>query len=206
MPPKPKCTKEDIIKTAFEMTRENGIESVVARELGKRLGVSVTPIFSNFKSMHELEEEVRKLAMQEFDKYIADALNYSPAFKQFGMQMIRFAKEEPKLFQVLYMQEHAESLCFDEMFKKMGEVVKVCVEVVQKDYDLTEKEAYEVFSQSWLTTFSLCVLEANKICSFSDDEISEVLSRGFQAILMLVKSGGCKVVSVDRESEMQSMG
>lgn len=35
-------------------------------------------------------------------------MNYSPAFKQFGIQMVRFAKEEPKLFQVLYMQEHEE--------------------------------------------------------------------------------------------------
>lgn len=39
---------------------------------------------------------------------MAAVLNYSPAFKQFGIQMVRFAKEEPKLFQVLYMQEHEE--------------------------------------------------------------------------------------------------
>lgn len=48
MPPKPKYTKEEIVQVAFEMARENGLESVVARELGKRLGISSTPIFLIF--------------------------------------------------------------------------------------------------------------------------------------------------------------
>ena len=34
MPPKTKFTREEIIQAAFEMAREKGIESVVARELG----------------------------------------------------------------------------------------------------------------------------------------------------------------------------
>ena len=39
MPPKAKYTREEIIEIAFQMARENGIESVVARELGKRWGL-----------------------------------------------------------------------------------------------------------------------------------------------------------------------
>ena len=71
MPPRPKCTKEEIVKAAFEMTREKGIEAVAARELGKRLGTSATPIFTHFRNMHEVELEVRKLAMREFEEYTA---------------------------------------------------------------------------------------------------------------------------------------
>lgn len=197
MPPKPKCTKEDIIKAAFDMIRENGIEATTARELGKRLGTSATPIFTHFKSMHEVVIEVRKLAMQEFEKYVADSLNYSPAFKQFGIQMIRFAKEEPKLFQVLYMQEHEKSQCYDDMFKELGDAAVLCIEVIMKEYNLTKKEAYQVFRQAWMHTFSVCVLETNKICHFSDKEISEILSMEFQGTLMLVKSGKYKVVTTD---------
>ena len=55
MPPKAKYTREEIVKTAFQMTRENGIESVMARELGKRLGTSSSPIFTAFKNMEELQ-------------------------------------------------------------------------------------------------------------------------------------------------------
>ena len=42
MPPKAKLSKEEIIETAFEMTRENGFEHVTARELAHRLGCSRT--------------------------------------------------------------------------------------------------------------------------------------------------------------------
>ena len=34
MPPKPKYTKEELIKVALELTRESGIDAVVARNLG----------------------------------------------------------------------------------------------------------------------------------------------------------------------------
>ena len=54
MPPKAKYTREEIVQKAFQMTREKGIEAVAARELGKRLGTSSSPIFTAFKNMEEL--------------------------------------------------------------------------------------------------------------------------------------------------------
>ena len=56
MPPKAKYTREEIIQKAFEMAREKGIDSVVARELGKELGTSSSPIFTAFKNMEELHQ------------------------------------------------------------------------------------------------------------------------------------------------------
>ena len=60
MPPKPKCTKEEVIQAAFVIARERGIEAVAARELGKRLGTSATPIFTLFKNMKEVGESYVK--------------------------------------------------------------------------------------------------------------------------------------------------
>ena len=37
MPPRPKYTREEIIRAAYELTREKGIDAVAAREVGKRL-------------------------------------------------------------------------------------------------------------------------------------------------------------------------
>ena len=199
MPPKPKCTKEDIIKIAYEMTEGKGFESVTARELGKRLGTSATPIFTHFKNMHEVKLEVRKLAMQKFERYVADALNYSPAFKQFGNQMIQFAKKEPKLFKLLFMEEHEGNRCFEDLFHELGDETAVCINVIQKDYDLTEEEAYKVFRQVWMHTFSICALEANNVCHFSDAEISEMLGMEFQGTLVLVKSGQYRPISIVKD-------
>ena len=79
MPPKKKYTREQILNEALQMARKKGIDAVVARELGKALGTSSSPIFTAFKNMEELQREVRKRALMEFESYVKDALNFTPA-------------------------------------------------------------------------------------------------------------------------------
>lgn len=202
MPPRAKYTREEIIDVALQMTRENGIESVVARELGKRLGTSSSPIFTAFKNMEELQLEVRNVAMKEFESYVSDALNYTPAFKYVGMKMIEFAVKEPKLFQLVYMREHEMSQSFDGLVAELGDTVEVCIEIIRKDYGLSRPEAELLFRQVWLQTFGICVLVAGKVCRITSEEISEMLSMVFKGTLMLIKSGTFfveQVNSVEKE-------
>lgn len=196
MPPKAKFTREQIVETAFEMTRESGFSSVTARELGRRLGASATPIFTVFENMHEVQQGVRELAMKEFENYVADALNYTPAFKQFGMQMIKFATEQPWLFRILYMDVKEQSQSFDEMLRELGKSVSICIEVIQRDYDVSEQDARRLFRQAWISTFSICVLLVNKICHFSPEEIIDMLGMEFQGTLMLIKAGQYRKIEV----------
>lgn len=197
MPPRPKYTREDIIDKAFEMTRENGIEAVVARELGKQLGTSSSPIFTAFKNMEELQGEVRKKALKVFEDYVSDAMNHTPAFKYVGMKMIEFAMKEPKLFQLVYMREHDGSQTFPMLVEELGATVGVCIEIMQKDYDLSYEDAELLFQQTWLHTFGICVLVAGKVCTLSMEEISKMLSMEFQGALMLIKSGTFHTIQVD---------
>lgn len=189
MPPRAKYTREEIIDKAFEMARSRGLEAVVARELGKELGTSSSPIFTAFKNMEELQQEIRKKAMREFEVYVQDALQYTPAFKYVGMRMIEFAMKEPKLFQLLYMCEHDGEQTYDQLIGELGDTVKVCIEIMKKDYALTGQEAELLFRQLWLHTFAICVLVAGKICRMSVEEISEMLSVEFQGALLLIKAG-----------------
>ncbi len=189
MPPKAKYSREEIINIAFEMARKKGIEAVVARELGKELGTSSSPIFTAFKNMAELHLEVRKVALREFESYVSDALNYTPAYKYVGMKMVEFAAREPKLFQLVYMREHDQSQSYVGLMDELGDTVDVCIRVIQKDYALSKEEAEVVFRQVWLHTFGICVLVAGRICHFTPQEISEMLSMEFKGVLMLVKSG-----------------
>ena len=193
MPPKAKYTRDEIIQKAFEMARKNGIDSVVARELGKELGTSSSPIFTAFKNMEELQSEVRKVAMKEFELYVHDAVNHTPAFKYVGMKMVEFAMKEPKLFQLLYMREHDGNQTYAMLVDELGDTVEVCLGIIQKDYDLNRQEAELLFRQVWLHTFGICVLVAGKVCQISQEEISELLSLEFKGTLMLLKSGTFQV-------------
>ena len=201
MPPKAKFTREEIIEKALEMTRKNGIESVVARELGKALGTSSSPIFTAFGNMEELYEEVRKAALKEFEFYVRDALNYTPAFKYVGMKMVEFAMKEPKLFQVVYMREHEGNQSYGMLIEELGDTVEVCIQIMQKDYELERQEAELLFRQVWLHTFGICVLVAGKICRLSPEEISEMLGVEFQGTLMLIKSRKYHSVPINNVQE-----
>ena len=197
MPPKKKYTREQILDKAFEMTRKKGIDAVVARELGKALGTSSSPIFTAFKNMEELQSEVRKKALSEFESYVKDALNYTPAFKYVGMKMIEFAMKEPKLFQLVYMREHDSHQTFSNLVDELGETVDVCIKIMQRDYNLSKDEAELLFQQTWLHTFGICVFVAGKVCQLSPEQISTMLSVEFQGTLMLIKSGTFKTIPVN---------
>ncbi|MBE5940885.1 MAG: TetR/AcrR family transcriptional regulator [Lachnospiraceae bacterium] len=189
MPPKAKYTREDIINKAFEIARNKGIDAVVARDLGKALGTSSSPIFTAFKNMEEVQSEVRKVALKEFESYVSDALNHTPVSKYIGMKMIEFAMKEPKLFQLLYMREHDRNQTYDMLIGELGEMVDVCINAIIEDYDLKKQEAELLFRQVWLHTFGICVLVAGRVCTLTPEEISEMLSVEFQGTLILIKSG-----------------
>ena len=197
MPPKAKFTKEEIVATALAIVKEQGIEALTARSLAKELDSSARPIFTVFSSMDEVQAEVRNAAMKVFESYAETAAEYTPAFKQIGIQMIQFANREPKLFQLLYMQEHNDSKCFEEHLKYLGDTGELCLTVLEQEYALTRKEALALFKQVWIFTYGICVLCATGACRFGEAEIQEMLSREFVSMLVLIKSGRletCEVV------------
>ena len=121
MPPKVKIAKEDIIKASLDLIRESGETTLNARSIASALGCSTQPIFSNFSSMEELEEEVIKAAYAlylDFSQKEIRSEKYPP-YKAAGMAYIRFAKEEKELFKLLFMRDRtgedtSESYDFEE--------------------------------------------------------------------------------------------
>lgn len=189
MPPKPKFTKEEIVAAALELVSEKGIEALTARELGTRLGSSARPIFTVFNSMEEVQEEVRAAALKRFESYAEKAMYYTPVFKQVGMQMILFAMEEPKLYQLVYMSEYAGATNFESIVERLGDVAQLCVDVIQRDYGLSEKDAKALFEHVWIYTFGIGALCATGMCRFSQEEIIQMLGQDFMAMLFYAKSG-----------------
>ena len=189
MPPKPKFTKEEIVAAALELVSEKGIEALTARELGARLGSSARPIFTVFNSMEEVQEEVRAAALKRFESYAEKAMHYTPVFKQVGMQMILFAMEEPKLYQLVYMSENAGATDFEGITQQLGDVAQLCVDVIQRDYGLSEEDAKTLFEHVWIYTFGIGALCVTGMCRFSQDEIIQMLGQDFMAMLFYAKSG-----------------
>ena len=189
MPPKAKFTKEQITKAALGVVSEKGAQALTAKELGAALGTSTTPIFTVFDSMQEVQDAVMLAAMERFEEYAHKAAHIKPVFKQVGMQMILFAKEEQKLYQLIFMSSISEAQTFDDIYAHLGSVADECLDVLQKDYDLSKDNAKTLFEHVWIHTFGIGALCATGVCDFSHEQIAEMLTQDFTAMMMLMKSG-----------------
>ena len=186
MPPKPKYTKEEFIKAALDMVREKGADSLTARDLGAKLGTSARPIFTAFENMEDLKNAVTDAGIEMFKEYSKNFTDYTPAFKQIGMQIISFAAKEPKLFEFLFMRKNPEAV------KGLSNLEAECVKIISKDIGLSQKHARMLFEQVWIFTFGLATLSAMKVYEFTEDAISDMLTREFTGAVMMMKSDSKK--------------
>lgn len=132
MPPKPKFTREEIVSAALGVVSRKGVDALTAKELGDALGSSARPIFTIFRSMKELQDDVRTAAMQRFEAYMPAGMSGMPIFKQIGMKMVLFGAEEPKLFQLLFMQENRSAASFDDVFAELGPTADLCIDAIHR--------------------------------------------------------------------------
>lgn len=187
MPPKPKFTKEEIVAAALELVSEKGLDGLTARELGAALGSSARPILTVFENMEELQGAVRKAAMARFEQFAEKHLPDMPIFKQVGMQMVLFGRKEPKLYQLLFMQEQENSTDFDHVFSLLGDTADRCIQAIKEDYGLTAQEAKALFENVWIYTYGIGTLCATGVCRFTEEELSRLLTGQFQAVMGLIR-------------------
>lgn len=177
MPPKPKYTKEEIVNAAYELTREKGIEAVVAREVGKRLNTSSSPVFTAWSSMDELKEEVWKLAKQKYQQYMADIFDYSPAFKEFGMRCVGFAAQEPNLFRLIFLSKRDEHSPYVRFQQEFGSIFTPLVEEIGKSFELPKAEAEDLLNQMIIFANGIASFVLTDTESFSKEAVSRHLSQ-----------------------------
>lgn len=189
MPPKPKFSKEEIVDAALGIVQRSGMQALTARELGDALGSSPRPIFTVFKNMDELYHAVRAGAMRRYDAYVSSARDYFPSFKAIGILMLRYAKEQPRLFQLLFMNENSGARQFSDVLDSLGETANLCLEFVMSDYGLTAEEAQFLFQYVWTFTYGVSAMCVTGMCDFSEDELINMLGNEFFAIMSFMKSG-----------------
>lgn len=185
MPPKCKYTRAEIVRTAFEIVREKGENALTARDLGARLGTSTRPIFTAFENMEELKKEVMNKSAELFLDYSGNFTEYTPAFKQMGMQIVSFATNEPYIFKLLFMNKASDSL--------LEQTADQCVQIIARDTGLSLGDAKMVFDQVWIFTFGLATFSAMKVYQFTEEEISDMLTREFSGTVMMIKSDLAKI-------------
>ena len=188
MPPKAKFSKEQIVSAALGIIRESGAGKLTARALGKKLGSSACPIFTVFDNMEDVMCETIKTAYRLYDEYIAEGLKATPAFKGVGMQYIAFAIKEPKLFQLLFMTEKEQNPTMENVLPMIDNNYTHILSSV-KAYGLSDIDAEKIYKHLWVYSHGIAVLCATRLCSLTVEEIGNMLTEIFIALLKEVKTG-----------------
>lgn len=187
MPPKSKFTRDEIVKVALDIVRENGIKALTARALGARLGSSACPIFTVFENMEDVQSTVKVAAKVLYGDYIKTGLLFEPAFRGVGIQYIRFAMEEPRLFELLFMTMLNESPNIDNVLPIIDEYYSDILLSVQTSYNLNESDSKRLYHHLWIYSHGIAVLSATKTCNFSIDEVEGMLTDVSRSIIKEIK-------------------
>lgn len=100
MPRKTQFSAEDVIVAAFELVREKGLEGLSAPAVAAKMRCSTMPIYSHFKNMQALEDEVVKKAWKLVMNYQAERYTGDVWIDQ-GIGYVRFARNENNLFKCM---------------------------------------------------------------------------------------------------------
>ena len=187
MPPKAKFTKEEITKTALDIVKKDGFEALTSRELGTRLGSSARPIFTVFKNMEEVQQSVIQSAKTLYKEYVNKGLAEEHPFKGVGTQYILFSINEPKLFQLLFMTEQAQIPDLSGVLPLIEESYEKILLSIQEDYGISKQSAEKLYLHLWIYTHGIATLCATKMCRFTGDEISSMITEVFTSLLKNIR-------------------
>lgn len=107
MPPKAKITKDMILHTVLDITRETGFEMVNARSVAGKLQCSTRPIFTCYENMEELKKDFLDFAYEYYLQYVSRFSSSEQVMPSLLLPLsyIEFAAEETHLFKLLFMND-----------------------------------------------------------------------------------------------------
>ncbi|MCK5268627.1 MAG: TetR/AcrR family transcriptional regulator [Spirochaetes bacterium] len=181
MPPKFKFTKDEIIESSINLIRQKGWNALSTRTLAYELGSSARPIYSFFKSMEELEEELVKKAVELLYECMVRERT-GDRWIDHGIGYVMFAQEEKHLFRGINNEKNIK------YFKKYGDLIWNTLTSSLSDYPafqgLSAEHIYKIQGTRWLFAHGLAFQVSNPPPETWDIKtIITVMQEGSLAIL-----------------------
>lgn len=193
MPREMMFKKEDVINVTYEIVKKEGFENVNARRIAKELNSSVHPIFRHFKDMEELKQAVYEKIYAKYQEYMSSEIDEDKAYKKMGLSYIKFAKDYPEFFKIIFMQKtnlNAENFMMSD---STGDNV---IKAGQKLTGLSFEEQKQFHIKVWMFTHGIACLVATKTIEISDEEISKLLG---DTVIEMIR--GYKKIKGENKSE-----
>lgn len=184
MPPKAKITKEMILNTVLDITKDTGFETVNARSIASKLKCSTRPIFTCYENMDELKKEFLSFAYAYYEQYVADfrnSVNVSP-YLILPLSYVEFAQEETNLFKLLFINDMDLKMTETEDFYKEIDNEKKA-ELFSKMIGIELERAKVIFLDLFLYTHGIAVLTATKKIVLDRNSAEKMLFHTLTALI-----------------------
>ncbi len=165
--------RNKILSIAYKMVVKDGIESLTARNIAKAGHFSTQPLYLEFNSMEDLRKEVlRKIADNLKNNILQKSYTGKPLIDM-DLSYIDFAKEQENLFRAMFVDGKFGSKIIADTLIDFG------IEKFKEQYpdsNYSEDRIRSVVIANWITTSGIASLIVNKIATFSQTQIINVLT------------------------------
>lgn len=204
MAPKNKFTKEEMTEAALRVVRAKGLDGLTAKTMADALRTSTQPIFTGFGSMDGVKQAVYAAAVRVYDRYTDVGLQEKIPFLGVGLQYIRFAREEPALYRLLFLTKAQGQAC--SAMQSMQHLQALVRPTLMKIYQITAEEADLYFRDLWFVVHSLATLIVTGDCPYSDQEIGQILTGVSLSICRSIKEiPGFAAGTFDRDAAFRAL-
>ena len=172
-------TKDAILKAAFSLLQEEGIEQVTARKLAAKANCSTQPIFRFYKSMDEVTEELAQKTCEFFQDYYDHFQRQTVTpFVNLGQAYIKFAGEHKELFKFIFLSpDRSGRSMYDILNGSKGNVSRE----IQSATAQGNRNAGELFTKMWIFIHGAACMSLTGDYDLSDNETMQLLRDSYHS-------------------------
>lgn len=179
MPPKPKITKEMLLKHAFAIAEESGIQSVTSRSVAMRAGCSIQPVFSHFETMEDLRKETFEYTHKVLDNEMLSFVKYPDYSARVMLWMLDLARNRKNLYRMIFLSDLSDLSDEDQLPNLMMsfKANELMFQQMQELHDLPYEVCWNIFQRRWLLLYGIATLICVNQANLSDEQALFILER-----------------------------
>ncbi|MTI96957.1 MAG: TetR/AcrR family transcriptional regulator [Firmicutes bacterium] len=172
MGPKTRFSKQEIVNVAFDIAKVEGFSGVTARNVAKRLGSSVAPIYVNFETIDDLIAAVVQRVFAISDELVSKQKG-DDYFANVGRASLAFAREYPVLFRELMLQPNQYMASYETLENEL--VVAMAEDDAMQNWSLAERKRLLLKMRVFQLGLSVMVANGHMPSWLSDREVEDLL-------------------------------
>lgn len=185
MAPKPRVTRDMIVEAAVEVVREAGAEAVNVRAVARKLNCSTQPVMYQFASMEDLKRAAYERVDRIHTEFLMRSAGERDPLLEIGLNYIRFAIEEPRLFRFLFQSGYVREAGLTEMIDSPE--LEPVLSAMQAGLEMDGNGTKKVFLTAAMFAHGYASIIANNNLRFDEDTVAADLERAFTGAVMAVR-------------------